>query len=152
MPDLTLDGGRVLTLRPVSKIQLSTGPGTDFRGASRERPLLIDVVAVDGNPIRRARLVVMDNHSVWLSHQAEVAPRTNNKPPAATGLSAAEAPLARELFLSLVSEGLSSPAPGPIQRWKLPWAWLGKHAGQVVVGVVVAVVAAAILAWLGLKN
>jgi hypothetical protein len=149
--DLTLNDGRVLTLRRVSDIQLSTGAGTDF-GASRERPLLIDVVAVNGNPIRRTRLVVMDTHSVWLSHQAEVAPRNNNKPPAATGLSAAEAPLARELFLSLVSEGRSSPAPGPIQRWKLPWAWLGKHTGQVVVGVVVAVVAAAILAWLGLKN
>jgi len=129
VPDLKLDDGRDLTLRRDSGIQLSTVAGPNF-GASRECPLLIDVVAVDGSPIRRARLVVMDTHSIWLSHQAVIAPASNGKPPAEIGLSGAEATLARELFLSLVSEERSIPAPGPFQWLKVLLAWLGKHVGQ----------------------
>jgi len=142
-------------VRRVSGQQLAA----DFHfGASRERPVLIEVVAVEGKSIAPTRLVVMDTHSVWLSHQAEFTRRINGKPASPTGLSAAEAPAARELFLSLVGEpesGLTVVSPPPARAPHLlvrVASWVGKHAVSVVTAVTIAVLTTIILAWLGLKQ
>jgi hypothetical protein len=157
MPDLTLNDGRVVSVRATSRIQLTA----DFPfGASRERPVLIDVVAVDGEAIPNRRLVVMDSHCIWRSHQVDVAPRTNGRPAVVTGLAAAEVVGAQEFF-DLLATGATSPqASGPDSSEAVPasswWgrfaAWLGKHLGPVVSSVVAAVVTALVLAWLGLKR
>ena len=169
MPTLSLDDGRTIVLRTISKRQLATK--YNFSG-SRERPVLIEVVAVDGQPISRTRLAVMDTHSLWLSHQAVVAPPSNGKPAATTGLSAAEAAASRSLFLTLVgdpaailspppsgsesredvSQGPAIPRPPEPSRLGQLTAWVREHVGRLVSAVVIAVLTAIVLAWLGLKQ
>jgi len=154
MPSLALRDGGTVAVRRISGQQLAA----DFHfGASRDRPVLIEVVAIDGLPVGPSRLVVMDSHSVWLSHQAEIAPKSNGKLPAVTGLSAAEVPTSRALFLSLVGEATTPPTVSPPPSRRMDWrerslTWVGKHLGPVVTAVVVAVLTAVVLTWLGLKQ
>jgi hypothetical protein len=112
--------------------------------------VLVEVVAVDGRPVASTRLAVMDAHSIWLSHQAEVAPRSRGRPPAATGLTAAEVPAARELFRSLAD---GPPWTGPdlarLRGWEIRW---GARLEPVLLAVAVAAVIGLFLIWLALKG
>jgi hypothetical protein len=144
MPVLRLSDGRVFSVRRATDIQLVTD--SDF-GGSRQRPVIAEVTEVDGQPVAPTRLAILDGHSIWLSHQAEIAPRSPRGPAVSTGLSPAEAAQARELFLKLVGTGSKAGGSAPITGGgSKPWL------RDVLLAIAVPVVVAIILALLGLSK
>lgn len=140
MPTLRLSDGRTVNVRRVSDIQLATD--VDF-GGSRQGPVIVDVVAIDGDSITPTRIAVLDHYSIWRSHQAERVPPSIQSPAVVTGMSNAEAIAAAELFQSLSSQAGSAPAAPRTLHHR---TWMR----EVLIGVAVAVLAAIVVALLGL--
>jgi hypothetical protein len=148
-PVLRLADGRFFSVRRASDIQLVTD--YDF-GGSRQRPVIAEITEADGEPVDHVRLAILDGHSIWLSHQAEIAPRSPRGAAVATGLSAAESVNARELFIKLVGPGTSSSElkppllDNPSRDVGKPWM------RDALIAIAVPVIIAILLALLGLSK
>jgi len=152
MPKIMLSDGQAVVVTRVTDRHLSTN--VPFPG-SRNSPYVIEVAQVDGKVISPTKLVVGDDYSIWLNHQTNEIPRRDRDHPAVpTGLTPAEGNLARSLFLSLAGGQPPTPTqpPPPPTTWGALLKWLGKHVIEVLAAVIVAVLTAAILAWLGLSK
>jgi hypothetical protein len=169
MPPIVLADGRALDVSKVSDGQLKTS--IRFQG-SRAKPEIIEVVSACGNAIHPTKLVAGDTHSIWIQHQTDVIPRQGARPRVVTGLTPDEADQAKALFQALASgimlhpAGVSSSGPSAIPasdavqsgtpatgKPEVHPLWHPRHwVRDILIGVIVAVLAGVILAWLGLTR
>ena len=129
MHELKLVDGRVIDAPRISDQQLAVD--LDF-SASREHPAIIEVIAIDGQDVAPTRLAVLDTHSIWLSHQSEIAPRSKSGPAVRTGLSPPEGRWARKLFQRLAretSQSLQNAFAAPPSNRGHCW-WLQSRVGM----------------------
>jgi hypothetical protein len=160
MPQITLADGSTLEVTRISDHQLQTGIGFSGR---RTQPVIVEVVRVNGADIPATKLVIGDTHSIWLNHQTHLIPRRGRDPAVPTGLATEEGARSQALFLRLArSHSSAADEIEPDTSDKLVYdtkswpravlVWCGKHLGQIIAGVIVAVITAVVLAWLGLKG